>query len=216
MGSLARSENVSRMHDEATWDVVVIGGGATGLGTAVDAAARGYRTLLLEAHDFAQGTSSRSTKLIHGGVRYPRAGQRSPGSRGPSERGILFRNAPHLVHERDFIVPAYGYLELPYYGMGLKVYDLALRTIRPQEIALARPRRCDQLDPDDPQPGPAWRRRSTLTASSTTHGWRSHWRARWPTLVAPHSITRRSPASSKNDGRVAGVCGPRCGDRRSN
>ena len=123
MGSLARSENVSRMHDEATWDVVVIGGGATGLGAAVDAAARGYRTLLLEAHDFAQGTSSRSTKLIHGGVRYLAQGNVHLVREALRERGILFRNAPHLVHERDFIVPAYGYLELPYYGMGLKVYD---------------------------------------------------------------------------------------------
>ena len=82
MGSLVRNENLARLHDGVTWDVVVVGGGATGLGAAVDAAARGYCTLLLEAHDFAQGTSSRSTKLIHGGVRYPGAGERSPRARG--------------------------------------------------------------------------------------------------------------------------------------
>jgi glycerol-3-phosphate dehydrogenase len=123
MGSLVRGENLSRVHDDATWDVVVIGGGATGLGAAVDAAARGYRTLLLEAHDFAQATSSRSTKLIHGGVRYLAQGNVHLVREALHERGILFRNAPHLVHELDFIVPAYRYYDLPYYGMGLKVYD---------------------------------------------------------------------------------------------
>jgi glycerol-3-phosphate dehydrogenase len=123
MGSLDRSENLARLRDPATWDVVVIGGGATGLGAAVDAAARGYRTLLLEARDFAHGTSSRSTKLIHGGVRYLEQGNVHLVREALHERGILFRNAPHLVHERDFIVPAYGYRDLPYYGIGLKVYD---------------------------------------------------------------------------------------------
>jgi glycerol-3-phosphate dehydrogenase len=106
------------------WDVVVIGGGATGLGTAVEGAARGYRTLLLEARDFAQGTSSRSTKLIHGGVRYLARGNVSLVRESLHERGILLRNAPHLVHARDFVVPAYHWHELPYYGIGLKLYDL--------------------------------------------------------------------------------------------
>ena len=82
MGSLSRTENLERLRDQAVWDVVVIGGGATGLGSAVDAAARGYRTLLLESHDFAHGTSSRSTKLIHGGVRYLAQGNVRPGARG--------------------------------------------------------------------------------------------------------------------------------------
>ena len=116
MGSLSRAENLERLRDEAVWDVVVIGGGATGLGSAVDAAARGYRTLLLEAQDFAHGTSSRSTKLIHGGVRYLAQGNVSLVREALHERGILLRNAPHLVHPRDFVVPAYHWHELPYYG----------------------------------------------------------------------------------------------------
>jgi glycerol-3-phosphate dehydrogenase len=123
MGSLARIENLQRIRAGGTWDVVVIGGGATGLGTAVDAAARGYRTLLLEARDFAQGTSSRSTKLIHGGVRYLARGEIPLVREALHERGVLFRNAPHLVHPRDFVVPAYRWMELPFYGLGLKVYD---------------------------------------------------------------------------------------------
>ncbi len=101
----------------------MIGGGATGLGSAVDAASRGYRTLLLEARDFAQGTSSRSTKLIHGGVRYLAQGDIGLVREALHERGVLFRNAPHLVHAREFVVPAYRWLDLPYYGIGLKAYD---------------------------------------------------------------------------------------------
>jgi glycerol-3-phosphate dehydrogenase len=123
MGSLSRDENLARIRAGSTWDVVVIGGGATGLGSAVDAAARGYQTLLLEAHDFAQGTSSRSTKLIHGGVRYLAKGDITLVREALHERGVLLRNAPHLVHPRDFVVPAYRWLDLPYYGIGLKVYD---------------------------------------------------------------------------------------------
>ncbi len=94
MGSLARNENLERLRDGATWDVVVIGGGATGLGSAVDAASRGYRTLLLEARDFAHGTSSRSTKLIHGGVRYLAQGNIALVREALHERGVLLRNAP--------------------------------------------------------------------------------------------------------------------------
>ncbi len=123
MGSLARSENLERIRAGGTWDVVVIGGGATGLGSAVDAAARGYRTLLLEARDFAQGTSSRSTKLIHGGVRYLARGEIPLVREALHERGVLFGNAPHLVHPRDFVVPAYRWMDLTIYGVGLKVYD---------------------------------------------------------------------------------------------
>lgn len=112
------------MRGEAVWDVIVIGGGATGLGTAVDAAARGYRTLLLEARDFAHGTSSRSTKLIHGGVRYLAQGNITLVREALEERAVLLRNAPHLVHQRQFVVPAYRWLDLPFYGSGLKLYDL--------------------------------------------------------------------------------------------
>jgi len=106
------------------WDVIIIGGGATGLGAAVDATARGYRTLLLEQHDFAKGTSSRSTKLIHGGVRYLRQGNLSLVVESLQERELLFRNAPHLVHHQSFIVPTYEWWEGPFYGIGLKLYDV--------------------------------------------------------------------------------------------
>lgn len=105
------------------WDVLVIGGGASGLGAAVDAAQRGYRTLLLEQHDFAKGTSSRSTKLVHGGVRYLKQGNISLVLEALRERGLLCQNANHLVHHLSFIVPAYTYWEGPFYGIGLKVYD---------------------------------------------------------------------------------------------
>jgi len=106
------------------WDLVVIGGGATGLGIAVDSAARGYRTLLLEQHDFAKGTSSRSTKLIHGGVRYLQQGNVGLVLEALRERGLLTQNAPHLVGHLSFIVPNYTWWEAPFYGVGLKIYDL--------------------------------------------------------------------------------------------
>lgn len=121
---MERGENLDRVRDGGTWDVAIIGGGATGLGAAVDAASRGYRTVLLEARDFAQGTSSRSTKLIHGGVRYLAQGDIPLVREALHERGVLFRNAPHLVHGRDFVVPAYRWRDLPFYGIGLKAYDL--------------------------------------------------------------------------------------------
>ena len=106
------------------WDIVIIGGGATGLGIAVDAASRGYETLLVEQSDFAKGTSSRSTKLVHGGVRYLQQGNIGLVMEALRERGIMRRNAPHLVRDLGFIVPSYAWWESPYYGLGLKVYDL--------------------------------------------------------------------------------------------
>jgi glycerol-3-phosphate dehydrogenase len=119
-----RSEMLQRIADTASpWDVLVIGGGATGLGTAVDAASRGYRTLLLEQGDFAQGTSSRSTKLIHGGVRYLQQGNLALVLEALHERGLLLKNAPHLVRHQAFIVPNYEWWEGPFYGIGLKIYD---------------------------------------------------------------------------------------------
>jgi glycerol-3-phosphate dehydrogenase len=105
------------------WDLLVIGGGATGLGCAVDAAARGLKVLLLEGHDFAKGTSSRSTKLVHGGVRYLKQGNISLVLEALHERGLLCRNANHLVHHLAFVVPSYHWWEGPFYGVGLKVYD---------------------------------------------------------------------------------------------
>lgn len=110
--------------DGRTWDVIVIGGGATGLGVAIDAQTRGYQTLLLEQHDFAKGTSSRSTKLVHGGVRYLQRGNISLVVEALRERGLLCRNAPHLVHHLAFVVPRYRWWEGPFYGSGLKLYDI--------------------------------------------------------------------------------------------
>lgn len=104
-------------------DIIIIGGGATGLGAAVDAASRGYRTMLFEGADFAKGTSSRSTKLVHGGVRYLQQGNIKLVMDALKERGILKQNAPHLVKNQSFIVPNYKWWEGPYYGLGLKVYD---------------------------------------------------------------------------------------------
>ncbi len=106
------------------WDVVVIGGGATGLGAALDAASRGYRTAVIEASDFAKGTSSRSTKLIHGGVRYLQQGQIRMVRDSLLERGRLQHNAPHIVHARQFVIPAYQTGRRYYYYAGLKVYDI--------------------------------------------------------------------------------------------
>jgi glycerol-3-phosphate dehydrogenase len=109
--------------ETSRWDVLVIGGGATGLGAAVEAASRGYRTLLIERIDFAKGTSSRSTKLVHGGVRYLEQLNITLVLDALRERGHMLQNAPHLVHDLSFVVPAYSYLTLPYYGFGLKVYE---------------------------------------------------------------------------------------------
>jgi glycerol-3-phosphate dehydrogenase len=106
------------------WDVLVIGGGATGIGTALDAASRGFRTLLLEQHDFGKGTSSRSTKLVHGGVRYLRQGDVSLVFEALKERGLMLQNAPHLVRNQSFVIPAYDWWEGPFYAVGLKVYDM--------------------------------------------------------------------------------------------
>src|SRR5215813_13825386 len=119
---MKREEMIARL-DRESFDIIVIGGGASGLGVAVDAASRGYRTLLLEAHDFAKGTSSRSTKLIHGGVRYLARGEFGLVREALRERGRLIRNAPHLVHDRAFLIPAYRLGERPYYGLGLWLYD---------------------------------------------------------------------------------------------
>lgn len=119
-----RAQALAALLEQPTlWDVLVIGGGATGLGVAVDAAARGLKTALVEQSDFAKGTSSRSTKLIHGGFRYLKQGNVALVRESLHERGLLLRNAPHLVHPLDFVVPCYHWWEAPYYGVGLKLYD---------------------------------------------------------------------------------------------
>jgi glycerol-3-phosphate dehydrogenase len=118
-----REKAIDRIENTESWDFLVIGGGATGLGVAVDAAARGYSTLLVEQEDFAKGTSSRSTKLVHGGVRYLKQGNISLVLEALRERGLLCENAPHLVHHLSFIVPIYSWWEGPFYGIGMKIYD---------------------------------------------------------------------------------------------
>ena len=105
------------------FDICIIGGGATGLGIAVDAASRGCKTILLEKHDFAKGTSSRSTKLVHGGVRYLQQGNIKLVMEALKERGLLKKNAPHLVKNQSFVIPNYKWWENPFYGIGLKMYD---------------------------------------------------------------------------------------------
>lgn len=120
---MQRDEMLDRLRQEKTWDVVIIGGGATGLGTAVDAASRGYSTVLVEAADFAKGTSSRSTKLIHGGVRYLRSGQISMVRESLLERGRLLQNAPGTVQPIRFLIPAYRFGQRPFYWLGMKLYD---------------------------------------------------------------------------------------------
>jgi len=109
---------------EKVWDIIVVGGGATGLGTALDAASRGYQTLLLEQADFAKGTSSRSTKLVHGGVRYLAQGNIGLVREALYERGLLLKNAPHLVRNLSFVIPNYRWWEGMFYTIGLGIYDL--------------------------------------------------------------------------------------------
>jgi glycerol-3-phosphate dehydrogenase len=121
--------DVLRSHKDP-WDIIIIGGGATGLGTAIDAASRGYKTLLLEQHDFGKGTSSRSTKLVHGGVRYLAQGNISLVYEGLRERGLMIHNAPHLVRNQKFIIPVYSLWDRLIYTLGLKLYDLMAGRLR--------------------------------------------------------------------------------------
>src|SRR5438876_6129965 len=106
------------------WDMIIVGGGATGVGIAIDAASRGYDVLLLEQSDFGKGTSSRSTKLAHGGVRYLEKGNIGLVMEALKERGLLLQNAPHLVRDLAFVVPNYEWWEAPFYGLGLKLYQV--------------------------------------------------------------------------------------------
>jgi len=123
---MKRSESIRAIEysPDKIWDIVIIGGGATGLGAGVDAASRGFDTLVLEKYDFAKGTSSRSTKLVHGGVRYLAAGDIGMVLEALNERGLLLQNAPHLVKNQKFIIPNYGWWDGPFYTVGLKVYDM--------------------------------------------------------------------------------------------
>ena len=125
---MRRDEMIRRIRERSSeqkpWDIAVVGGGATGMGVAVDAAARGFDVVLVEAHDFGKGTSSRSTKLVHGGVRYLEQGNVPLVMSALKERGLMRQNAPHLVHDLAFVVPNYSWWEAPFYGIGLKLYDL--------------------------------------------------------------------------------------------
>jgi len=120
---MKRTSLIEQLARPATYDVAVIGGGATGLGVALDAAARGFSVVLVESHDFAKGTSSRATKLVHGGVRYLAQGNISLVREALHERSTLLANAPHLAQPLAFVMPSYKFWEAPFYGVGLKMYD---------------------------------------------------------------------------------------------
>ena len=121
-----RNKMISLLEDQADrpWDLIIIGGGATGLGCAVDAVTRGYKTLLLEKSDFAKGTSSRSTKLVHGGVRYMAQGDIFLVMEALAERGRLLKNAPYLTENQEFVIPVYSLFDVVLYTVGLKFYDI--------------------------------------------------------------------------------------------
>ncbi|UOR07034.1 glycerol-3-phosphate dehydrogenase/oxidase [Hymenobacter aerilatus] len=119
-----RAALLQQLTSQPIWDLLVIGGGATGLGVALDGVSRGYKTLLLEQVDYAKGTSSRSTKLVHGGVRYLAQGDIGLVREALYERGLLLKNAPHLVKNQDFIIPNYEWWGGPFYTIGLTMYDL--------------------------------------------------------------------------------------------
>lgn len=119
-----RAQLFARLAEPRTWDLAVVGGGATGLGVALDAAARGFSVVLLESDDFSGGTSSRSTKLLHGGVRYLAQGNIALVREALHERSTVLRNAPHLASRLSFIMPSYAWWQTPFYGIGLKLYDL--------------------------------------------------------------------------------------------
>ena len=114
---------IAQLAQGRQYDIAIVGGGATGLGVALDAAARGLSVVLVESHDFAKGTSSRATKLVHGGVRYLAQGNISLVREALHERTILLNNAPHLAQPLPFIMPSYKWWGTPFYGIGLKMYD---------------------------------------------------------------------------------------------
>ncbi|WP_317129679.1 glycerol-3-phosphate dehydrogenase/oxidase [Hymenobacter jejuensis] len=144
--SFARETLLQQMVGTPSWDLIVIGGGATGLGVALDGISRGYKTLLLEQVDFAKGTSSRSTKLVHGGVRYLAQGNVGLVREALYERGLLLQNAPHLVKNQDFVIPNYDWWGGPFYTIGLKMYDvLAGRLSLGASVHLSRQQTLERL-----------------------------------------------------------------------
>jgi len=143
-----RSEQLSRLSKFKEYDIVIIGGGATGLGCAVDAANRGYLTLLLEKSDFAKGTSSRSTKLLHGGVRYLAQGNVRLVKEALLERGRLLKNAPHLCHKMSFVVPSYKWWHKWFYGIGLWIYEFLSGELSLGKTKLLTKKRTQKYLPD--------------------------------------------------------------------
>ncbi|WP_133272756.1 glycerol-3-phosphate dehydrogenase/oxidase [Hymenobacter radiodurans] len=147
-----RATLLAQLESQSNWDLIVIGGGATGLGVALDGLSRGYRTLLLEQVDFAKGTSSRSTKLVHGGVRYLAQGDVGLVREALIERGLLLQNAPHLVTDQAFLIPVYSWADTAFYTIGLKLYDrLAGRRSLGSSVFLGRAetlRRLSNLRPE--------------------------------------------------------------------
>jgi glycerol-3-phosphate dehydrogenase len=144
---------ISKLAEPITWDIVVIGGGATGLGIALDAASRGFKTLLLEQADFAKGTSSRSTKLVHGGVRYLAQGDIRLVYEALFERGLLLKNTPHLVSAQPFVIPVYSWWSKVLYGTGLKVYDWMAGRYRLNKTSLLSKEKVVELLPNVRQEG---------------------------------------------------------------
>ncbi len=150
---MKRADMLARALQQEYWDLCIIGGGATGLGIAIDGANRGYKTILVEQYDFAKGTSSRSTKLVHGGVRYLQQGNIRLVMEALRERGLLRKNAPHLVKNQSFVIPGYKWWESSYYTIGLKIYDwMAGRLGLGSSVMLSREEtlaRVPTLDKDD-------------------------------------------------------------------
>ena len=203
---LNRISSLKQLKDSPLYDMVVIGGGATGLGIAVDAATRGVRVALLEQHDFAKGTSSRSTKLVHGGVRYLAMGDLKLVHDALRERGITFANAPHVTHKQPFIIPCYSFFSKLKYLIGLKFYDwLAGRrsigkstSVTKEEIIQHFP----NLKSDNLKGGVRYfdgqfddaRLAINLAQTATTHG---------ATLI---NYCRVTGVIKSNEGKIKGVC----------
>ena len=127
---MTRKALIQQVKSNIVWDIIIIGGGATGLGSAIEAVTRGYKTLLLEQYDFTSGTSSRSTKLVHGGVRYLAQGDIALVLEALKERGLLLKNAPHLVTDKCFLIPSYTWWYKPFYTFGLIIYDILSGKLR--------------------------------------------------------------------------------------
>jgi glycerol-3-phosphate dehydrogenase len=186
-----RADLMSSLAEPRRYDMIVVGGGATGLGVALDAAVRGLSVVLIDSHDFAHGTSSRSTKLVHGGVRYLAQGNIGLVQEALRERAIVLENAPYVAQPLPFVMPTYHWWDAPFFGAGLKMYDLlAGRAGLGRTEMLGRRETLGYL--------PTLRTKglsvgsSTGMASSTMPAWRWHWPVRqphaahfWSTIAAP-------------------------------